>query len=240
MGSQIFGFRDVVDSCNLLEMESLGEPFTWNNIRHGYEQIHQRLDRFLCNNASMDLFPKYQINNLQWARSDHRAIECCLNGNIEGGQKAKLVKPFRFEEVWTGHPECGELIASGGRWADWEMETQSLNAHLNGSEAALKKWGREVNKKMFNHISILKLTLKEEYEWPYPLDFVKISAIEMELDKYLEDEEIYWKQRSRENWLKWGDKNTKWFHKQATMRRKKNYIGGIINQSGRWTEDEGE
>lgn len=57
------------------------------------------------------------------------------------------------------------------------------------------------------------------------------------MDKLLEEEEIYWRQRSREDWLRWGDKNTKWFHKKASLRRKTNEIKGIIDNSGCWNED---
>ena len=47
------------------------------------------------------------------------------------------------------------------------------------------------------------------------------------MDELLQKQEIYWAQWSRINWLKYGDKNTKFFHAKATQRRRKNYIRGI-------------
>ncbi|XP_022158772.1 uncharacterized protein LOC111025237 [Momordica charantia] len=72
---------------------------------------------------------------------------------------------------------------------------------------------------------------------PLPLDFTIIHDIENDLAGLLELEEIFWKQRSREDWLKWGDCNFKWFHKKATMRKSCNYIHGIEDQYGCWTEE---
>lgn len=63
---------------------------------------------------------------------------------------------------------------------------------------------------------------------------------EIMFDSLLDEEERYWKMRSREVWLRWGDKNTKWFHSKATHQRKKNNIKGIRNRNGKWTEEEGE
>ena len=40
-------------------------------------------------------------------------------------------------------------------------------------------------------------------------------------------EEISWRQRSRELWLKEGDKNSKFFHKMANARRRKNFLSSI-------------
>uniref|UniRef100_A0A803NY15 Reverse transcriptase domain-containing protein n=1 Tax=Cannabis sativa TaxID=3483 RepID=A0A803NY15_CANSA len=45
-------------------------------------------------------------------------------------------------------------------------------------------------------------------------------------------DEIYWKQRARVRWLKAGDRNTKFFHKHASSRRKTNRIKYLKNDEG--------
>ncbi|CAN1341571.1 hypothetical protein LINPERPRIM_LOCUS39219, partial [Linum perenne] len=50
--------------------------------------------------------------------------------------------------------------------------------------------------------------------------------------------EISWKQKSREKWLKLGDKNSKYFHQIANFNRRRNHLDGLIvngNQvCGQW------
>ena len=53
-------------------------------------------------------------------------------------------------------------------------------------------------------------------------------------------EEVYWKRRSRIQWLKEGDKNTAFSHKQASQRRKTNTIKGLEDDNGVWCEKETE
>lgn len=46
--------------------------------------------------------------------------------------------------------------------------------------------------------------------------------------------EILWRQKSRETWLKDGDKNSRFFHISTIIRRKHNSIDAIKDDSGEW------
>lgn len=53
-----------------------------------------------------------------------------------------------------------------------------------------------------------------------------------ELDMLMEDEEIFWAQRAKQSWLALGNKNTRYFHKAATIRQSKNLIICLKNERG--------
>ena len=56
------------------------------------------------------------------------------------------------------------------------------------------------------------------------MDEMQIRKLKNQISNMLMDEEIYWKQRSMAEWLKEGDRNTKYFHVKAAARRMKNKI----------------
>ena len=53
----------------------------------------------------------------------------------------------------------------------------------------------------------------------------------------LEQEEIYWVQRARANWLKHGDRNSNFFQNYTTQRKMRNNIKYLIDDSGVKHED---
>ncbi|KAL5752380.1 hypothetical protein ACOSQ2_022887 [Xanthoceras sorbifolium] len=65
-----------------------------------------------------------------------------------------------------------------------------------------------------------------------------IKCRERELESLLSKEELYWKQRSRVDWLLAGDKNSKFFHRRATVRKKKNQISSLLDNRGVRRESE--
>lgn len=62
------------------------------------------------------------------------------------------------------------------------------------------------------------------------------GILKMDFQKESLKEEVFWRQRSRINWLKEGDRNTKFFHKVASDRKFHNQIKGLMIDSN-WVED---
>ncbi len=59
------------------------------------------------------------------------------------------------------------------------------------------------------------------------------------LTRVLNDEEVLWRTRAKQNWLKEGDRNTKFFHAFANGRKRANCIG-VLEEDGRVFSREGE
>ena len=51
----------------------------------------------------------------------------------------------------------------------------------------------------------------------------------------LAKEERLWRQRSRADWLKAGDRNTRYFHCRATQRQRRNHVSRLKSSDGSWT-----
>ena len=94
-------------------------------------------------------------------------------------------------------------------------------------------WNRET----FGHVRItlekkLKELHKAEEMGLYNSNPDCILQLHDDIQALKLKEETMWKQRSRNNWLKDGDSNTKFFHSRATQQNKQNYIMGLEGKNG--------
>jgi hypothetical protein len=60
----------------------------------------------------------------------------------------------------------------------------------------------------------------------------EIKVIEDRLHQVYEREEIMYRQRSRQEWLKAGDRNTRYFQNRASHRKRKNTVRGLRRADG--------
>ncbi|KAL5741976.1 hypothetical protein ACOSP7_028708 [Xanthoceras sorbifolium] len=112
MGSAMDGFREAVDSCNLLDMGFSGNKFTWCNRQFGGNVIWERLDRCFCNIGWRTLFPGAVVVHRDFSGSDHRALvieNICKRTVSRWGPRGGGSR-FHFEQAWADDPECRELI----------------------------------------------------------------------------------------------------------------------------------
>ena len=60
--------------------------------------------------------------------------------------------------------------------------------------------------------------------------------IEQQLHVTYEKEEVMHRQRSRQEWLKAGDRNTRFFQNRASHRRRKNTVRKLRREDGSWCD----
>lgn len=104
---------------------------------------------------------------------------------------------------------------------------------MNTIKVGLIKWAKLLKgkKECFCH----ELTNKLEELMPLERDDVvmeELISTKVNLTFEVEKEEMLWEQRVRVNWLRNGDKNTTFFHKFTTQRRRHNLIRELHDQNG--------
>lgn len=56
-----------------------------------------------------------------------------------------------------------------------------------------------------------------------------MQVLTEEINKHMDLEEVMWNQRSKIEWLRHGDQNTKYFYCRAIERNKRNFISRLEN-----------
>jgi hypothetical protein len=99
-------------------------------------------------------------------------------------------------------------------------------------------WDKNILKRAGKKLKELKQDL--ELLWRGPMIDAALATqkeIQLQIEQTLEKEEMFWVQRARANWLKYGDRNTNSFHRVASKRKKQNTIKCLIDANGTKHED---
>uniref|UniRef100_A0A803P2K3 Reverse transcriptase domain-containing protein n=1 Tax=Cannabis sativa TaxID=3483 RepID=A0A803P2K3_CANSA len=232
--AQMDKFRQVLDCCHLHEQAYEGDPFTWIKGRHNAVTIKERLDWCFVNTLWSDLFQSITTHHLDYYRSDHRAI--CVNIlplNSSHQQQIRHTR-FRFEKIWLQEEEATDLIKKNWQQCSSRNAAAVFKTNLTQCTASLQQWHRQKFgnfKKKISHAQKKVADLNNVADRT-PTAMHDLKHHENVLDDLLAQEETYWQQRSRVDWLQNGDQNTKFFHAYASSRKQHNSIKSLADSNG--------
>ena len=101
------------------------------------------------------------------------------------------------------------------------------------------------NKEEFGHIEKRKKRLWARLEGiqkvlatPGKRHLLKLEKkLQTELESTLNQEEIMWFQRSREEWIRSGESNTRFYHAATTVRKNRKKVDSLKNDRAEWISE---
>ncbi|RYR07050.1 hypothetical protein Ahy_B05g074367 [Arachis hypogaea] len=134
--SQVEGFREAIQTNDLLDLGFVGHSFTWTNGKGGESNIQERLDRAMATMTWKESYPKTVVQHLNRYKSDHSPILVDMEG--DQGRRRKISHRYRFEECWLRDENCEKIVKKA-----WERSDQQVYMKLRQCGEKLYKWGEE-------------------------------------------------------------------------------------------------
>ncbi|XP_020208919.1 uncharacterized protein LOC109793859 [Cajanus cajan] len=175
------------------------------------------------------MFPDAFLTHLNPLKSDHAPL---LLKFLSSSHTRRGSKPFRFEAAWLTHESFPAFLHQ-----EWNTH-HDWNNRIDHTVKTLLEWNRNT----FGNIFFNKRRLLRRLNGiprnllQGPNTFLERLQVKLwsELDQILSQEEILWYQKSRCKWLKFGDRNTSYFHGTTIVRRRKSKINKLMDDNNNW------
>ncbi|KAK8264561.1 hypothetical protein V6Z12_D12G118100 [Gossypium hirsutum] len=229
-------FWDILDVLNLSDVKTKNGWFTWTNNREGNGVIKERLDRFLISDIIIEKMPFITSSIVRQSKSDHEAILLDLYGNNPKEKGYDLRAWFRYDVCWAKEQEAKDIISKA-----WSMEGCNTVDKMKLVKDKLGPWQYNRVRKLRNIIKGLEKDIHNLMDGQISESLTNLLKIaRSKLGYHYEVEEKYWATRAQTQWLKEGDRNTRFFHAKASSRRSKNSIDSLKDEQGVWCVDKKE
>ena len=198
-----------------------------------------RLDRFLVSQDWESHCNRVIQRRLPRPVSDHFPI-LLDNEGVRTGPS-----PFRFELMWLKYEGFKEILK--GWWQNLQFYGSFnfiISAKLKALKGILKTWNKEIFGKVETNKkdALRRVSFWDELEKERGLGLEEVEERAKARDDFKSwalMEETSWRQKSRETWLKEGDRNTGFFHRMANAHRRRNCLKSI-SINGRKLDKEAE
>lgn len=147
------------------------------------------------------------------------------------------MKSFHFQAAWISHPDYTDLVKN-----TWLHSHGTVNRKLDKIQAESITFNERVFGNIFRRKRQLVARIKGVHRQLDNYPCSSLITLERDLqeqhNRVLQQEELLWYQKSREKWVKHGNKNTKKFHTQTVIRRRRNKVTGLMIDSVWCTNEE--
>jgi hypothetical protein len=217
-------FGEFVRNMELVDLPVLGRNFTWF---HPNGITMSRIDRLMVSEDWLVLWRNLSLWVLPRTVSDHCAILMRLN-NVDWGPK-----PFWFNNYWLLHKDFRGLVENCWRncnFTGWMAFI--LREKLKAVKNCIRSWHKitygAVDAKITKLVDDIKeLDVKSEQVALSEGEVLHRKNMFLEMWHLRTTKESTLSQRSRQNWLKEGDSNTRYFHACINSRGKRNFISAL-------------
>ena len=224
-------FTDLISNHQLIDLGFIGPGLTWTRGTTTSSFKGTRLDRALCNAAWRLRFDGAAVMHLPKLNSDHSPLLIRTEDEEHLANKVG----FKFQAAWLTRTEVKEVGE-----ACWKKQ-EPLGENIKAVTDSLSTWNKECFGNVFRNKRRLwariegvqrKLTERRTN------NLLKLEKkLQRELDLILRQEELIWFQRSCEDWINSGGRNTKFYHASTIVRRSRNKIRALKNSEGVWVTD---
>jgi hypothetical protein len=167
-------------------------------------------------------------------RSDHLPI-------LQDMDRQECQRPprkiSRYEIMWERDDSLPDEIQMAWQGGKVVHHLGDVAANLSGVMRALNSWSKVKFGAITSELNKLKKRLEELSLQAQLASSVEVNDVRQRMDELLYREEMMWLQRSRIAWLREGDRNTKYFHRKAAARSRKNKVKQLRKDDGHTTED---
>ncbi|KAJ9535362.1 hypothetical protein OSB04_un001524 [Centaurea solstitialis] len=231
------GMQEFRDCINAIEMEDLnhhGLNFTWiqkpmSDV--GGKGLLKKLDRVMGNLAFLEDFVTACVSFLPWGLSDHSPAVLSIPSLTPFKQR-----PFKFLNYWSENPNFLPLVGSAWDSHFYGCSMFSLVSKLKLLKKSLRKLHRD-HGDVFERVRSIRCEVEKVQSDidcdPESGDLRCEGAVLIKnLKDALVDEECVLRQRSKIQWLKEGDGNTRYFHSVVKSRGNKGWVNEIEDLEG--------
>ncbi|KAK8711191.1 hypothetical protein V6N13_146482 [Hibiscus sabdariffa] len=220
-------FITAIFDSKLHDLGYEGPAFTWYR---GQRAV--RLDRCMCNDHWIESYPETLVHHLLRMKSDHRPLFVTIGHQPPRSKHRR----FHYFSGWLQHADFNQLVLN-----NWDSNLPITTA-VEQFCKVVDSWNRNVFGSLTrrkNHVMARLRGIQRCLSQRRNAFLSNLEAdLQLELETILDQEELLWKQKSRCDWIAFGDRNTSYFHKRAIINKRKNRISKLQLSTGEWCDDD--